>query len=538
MNMSVSTTSRFHYLKENPLVQEVYIGESPLFIAIRRHMQALFSAIYQPEGDVGQNESALMLRFEMQKWLTSPLLPDATLFQRCGLGDSELIRRQWGNHVAQTFGLLKDLIARYTLEGSVLNTEFIRVCADIFCEFPKEHIKIWCHRKERDLFRELLDGLIELDDEVFISTLAEYRKIPSFDALIRFGPLRTSGLANVPAALITSPSYNRLIRFVWVGLPDEEGFADDPVLPTHNYLETLHTTRITVTGNPVTVIGLEEETALEDDLGFFDRRAIKGKSLHQCVLVEFPSDYGVLMRPGARLLVFRSECTDNEAIDYCHIGNVEVGDYLLLHNADADLGEVGIDVGQAPLAALWKKALADAWKRQPNVCVQKMRQAGIGLLDLSRAVQSWTAIHGSVIRAPQRKHHFKALLTQVLDPDLIPPIVENGITVPGWYRAWAEIESSRVAAIQHGTLEHAIVNEQLVAELYKELPAIRRNISLDYVYRHRLRPESGLIGSVAFKPVISLSPEFAAPAEQLEKTLKLPIAEQYRIGHGGTNPCA
>lgn len=535
--MFVSTTTRFHFLEENPLVQEIYIGESPLFTAIRRQIQALFSAIYQPEGDVGQNESALMLRFEMQKWLTSPLLPDAALLQRCGLGDNGLIKRQWGNHAVQIAELLKYLIARYTEEGSVLNTEFTRVFVDLFCEYPKERIKIWCHKKERELFRELLEGLIELDDEVFISTLAEYRKISSADALIRFGPLRTNGLANVPEALITSPSYHRLIRFLWTGLSDEEGFADDPVLPTHNYLETLHTTRITVTGNPVTLIEVEEEMESVDELGFLDRRVTAGKSLHQCVLVEFPSDYGVLMRPGGHLLVFRSECTDDEAIDYCHIGNVEVGDYLLLHNADADLGEVSIDVAQAPLAALWKKALADAWSRQPNTCIQKMRQAGIGLRDLSRAVQSWTAIHGSVIRAPQRKQHFKALLTQVLAPDLIPPIVENGITVPGWHRAWAEIESSRVAAIQHGTLEHAIVNEQLVTELNKELPAIRRSISLDHVYHHQLRPESGLTGSVAFKPVISLSPEFAAPAELLGKTLKLPVAEQYRTGHGGVHLC-
>ncbi|MOA59209.1 hypothetical protein D3C78_1837720 [compost metagenome] len=70
------------------------------------------------------------------------------------------------------------------------------------------------------------------------------------------------------------------------------------------------------------------------------------------------------------------------------------------------------------------------------------------------------------------------------------------------------------------------------------MPAIRDMISLDDVYRHLLQPVSGLTGSVAFKPVISLSPDFAAPAEQLEKPLKLPVAEQYRADHGGDHLCA
>ncbi|MEL5367311.1 hypothetical protein PTR03_24730, partial [Serratia nevei] len=87
--------------------------------------------------------------------------------------------------------------------------------------------------------------------------------------------------------------------------------------------------------------------------------------------------------------------------------------------------------------------------------------------------------------------------------------------------------------IQHGAVEHAIVNEQLTAELRRELPAISSMLSLVYVYPHRLEPESGLTGSVLFKPVISISPDFAAPAEVLEKLLKLPIAERYRAGLGG-----
>lgn len=535
--MPVPTTARFQFLESNPPVQELYIGESLLFSAIRHHMRALFSALYQPEDDAYQNESALMLRFEMQKWLMSPLMPDIGLFLRCGLADDGSTRRQWGGQAAQTVELLKDLITRYAEEGSVLNTEFVRLFVDLAGEYAEDRIKIWCHPRERDLFRDLLEGLTELDDGAFVSTLAEYRNSSPTDVLIRFGPLRTRGFGNVPEALITSPSYRRLVRLIWTGLADEEGFAGDPVLPTHNYLANLCSVRTTVTGNPgmVTVPG---ETESVDDLVFLDQKASAGKALHGCVLVEFPAEYGVLVRPGSSLLVFSPHRTDAEAIGYRYIGDVEAGDFLLSHDVDADLGEVIVDATKAPLAAFWKKALADAWRRHPGVCAQRMQQAGIGLQDLSRAVQKWTAMNGTVIRAPLRKKHFEALLTKVLDPELIPPIVADGKMVPGWRRAWAEVESTRVTAIQHGAVENAIVNEQLVAELLKELPAISQMISLDEVYRHLLQRESGLTGSVAFKPVISISPHFAAPAEQLEKPLKLLVSEQYRVDHGGSHLCA
>ncbi|HDL7534784.1 TPA: hypothetical protein PXN94_001435 [Yersinia enterocolitica] len=537
MSMLVSTTARLQFLEKNSLIQEIYIGKSPLFFAIRYHMQALFSAIYQADGDSFQNESALTLRFEIQKCLTSPLMPDPTLFLRCGLDDYGRIRRQWGGQVVQTVERLKVLIASYSEEGSVLNTEFIRLFVDLICEYPKDRIKIWCHQKERNLFRDLLEGVVDLNDDVFISTLSEYRKSPPADVLIRFGPLRTSGLAKVPTALITSPSYHRLVRFVWEGLSDEEGFADDPVLPTHSYLDNLRTTRSTVTGHPLTLVVQEDNAALVDELIFLDKKVTAGKTLQRCVLVEFPAEYGVLLRPNSRLLVFNPNGTDPEMIGYRQIGDVEAGDYLLIHDADADLGEISVDATKAPLAVLWKRALADTWRLHPNVCIQKMRQAGIDLLDLSRAVQKWIAMNGTVIHAPQRKKHFEALLTKVLAPELIPPLVANGKTIPGWRRAWAEVEASRVIAIQHGSVEHAIVNEQLLVELRKEVPDIRSMISLDDVFRHPLQSKSGLIGSVAFKPVISLSPDFAAPAELLEKTLKLPIAEQYRIVYGGAHLC-
>jgi hypothetical protein len=81
-------------------------------------------------------------------------------------------------------------------------------------------------------------------------------------------------------------------------------------------------------------------------------------------------------------------------------------------------------------------------------------------------------------------------------------------------------------------MESAIVNEQLIVELRKELGHLRDMISPDGGYHHLLTPESGLAGSVRFDPVISIAPGFAAPLEELGKPMKLLLVEQYRCESG------
>jgi hypothetical protein len=529
--MYVSTTERMSFLADNPPVQELHVCDSQLFSAIRSHMRALFVAIYSPEGDARQNEPALALRMEMMKWLTSPLIPNTDLLLSFGLVNELHTRHRWGEYAVREVMALKDLISRYREEGSVLNKEFVQVFCNLTVEFGQDRLKIWCHRNERDLYRALLDGLTVLEDHAFICSLAEYRSCPPADALIRFGPLRTHGMAKTPEALITSPAYRRLVRFVWKGLTDEEQFAADPLVPEHNWLTTMRSVRHSVTDSArVGASPLVEEPA--DDIVFFAGTKVADRGMHRCVLVELPGDWGVLLRPGTSQLIFAPLRNDCDAIAYRHIIDVEEGDYLLIHDADADFGEISVDAAKAPLAALWKKALADLYKRQSGLCVQKMKDAGISLRHLHRAAESWMSLNGSVIHAPQRRDHFQALLTCVIDPELIPARSHNGQAVPGWRLAWAEVAASRSTAVEHGVMESAIVNEQLIVELRNELGHLRDMVSPDGGYHHLLTPESGLAGSVRFDPVISIASGFAAPQEEFGKPMKLFVAEQYRYESG------
>lgn len=528
--MPISTTERMRFLAEQTPIQKIHVCDSTLFSAIRSHMRTLFSIIHLPD-DVRQNDAALELCMEMMKWLISPLMPDISLFNRCGLADENRTRQQWGADAAHEIAVLKELFICYREEGSLLNDEFVRVIVDLIDEFGQERIKIWCHPNERELFRELLDGLSELEDKAFICSLADYRDCPPVEAMIKFGPLRTRGMAKVPEALISSPNYHQLVRFVWARLDDEQGFSVDPVLPTHNYLTTLASTRYTATrdSDKMPFLHATEPTQSSDDLTFFPDAITTALDSSPCVLMELPAEHGLLLRPGSSLLVFSPRRNDTDAICYRHISEVEAGDYLLIHDADADLGELSFDADKAPLAAVWKQELAETYSREPSLCVKKMMDAGIDLKDLHRAVLSWTEMKGTVIHAPRRKKHFQGLLSKVLNPELIPSQSKGDRTIPGWSLAWAEVEASRVTAIQHGVVEHAIVNEQLAAELCKEVASLRSALSMAEVYYHILAPESGLVGSVAFYPVIGISSGFAAPADEFGKSMKLIFAEQYRV---------
>ncbi len=83
--MNFSTSSRFEFLDNRAFIQDIYVGRSEIFSDIIQNMRFLYSEIYQPDADDLQNQVALLLRFELQKWLTSPLIPDVNFFQRYGL---------------------------------------------------------------------------------------------------------------------------------------------------------------------------------------------------------------------------------------------------------------------------------------------------------------------------------------------------------------------------------------------------------------------------------------------------------------------
>lgn len=103
----------------------------------------------------------------------------------------------------------------------------------------------------------------------------------------------------------------------------------------------------------------------------------------------------------------------------------------------------------------------------------------------------------------------------------------GGRTIQGWERAWNEVEKSRGNAQKHGKLEHEIIDEQLISELYKYIDdEILRN---EETFFFEISSDEGLKGTVTLEKVNSVSFGYSARTEKLNLHMHLALLEQHKI---------
>lgn len=413
-----TTTERLGIFDEHHPYQEVYIGHSMIFSKIRQLLIELFNTTYIPDGDVADNEAALNLRLEISKLFTSPIYPYPDILEKCFL-DKAILKRKFGEDVARKADELEKYIDLYREKKSSLILKFVQLYLDLINEYGESQVKIWCHPKECDAYRDALGDNISLADSSFICTLTNYRQSPLLEAIIKFGPLRTSGFGKSPSILATSPIYKRLIRFIWAGIKDDPNFGCDPVNPEFSYLSSMKKSLYDVHDQHFDAIQYSEPKNPDlDEFNIIEATFIAPETDHiPCVLVEFVDETSIFLRPKSNVLLLEMKGAEEARFDYqCPI-EIEVGDYLVNHNANVDLGGVELNIEKYPVAKIWKNLLKSAYKQSPNWLVSKMRSSGINLNDLHRAAESWSGMRGTVVPAPRSKYHFILLLTKVLPID-------------------------------------------------------------------------------------------------------------------------
>lgn len=331
-------------------------------------------------------------------------------------------------------------------------------------------------------------------------------------------PFRLSGLAKKQESIITAPNYRRLIRFSWKGLTDESEFGCDPVNPNHNYLESMPVDTHWVRELDVTPLLTPD---MPDDLASPIVPVLVANKV-ACLLVELPDEECLLYRPRSHVLVFDPKLPSTEQVRECQINELTPGDYLITHDAKAGFGRTSLNPTNAPLAQVWKTALKEIYSSSPSICTQRMKAAGIELKNLYQAAEQWIEMGDTTITAPKRKHHFKALINEVLGKGIIP----QSNKWLGWQEAWFEVEKSRDKAIRHGLIKHSLINEQIVEVLRKSLPKLSE-LTKSEKYKEDFAADTGLSGEVYFRKIISMHDNYAAPDDQLEKPIGLALAEQY-----------
>lgn len=476
-------------------------------------------------GEIGQkNERALLLRFELLKLLLTPRLPSKSILSDCKINDTHLIGRQYDDVVLQIVNDLNKLFHEYQEIGSILNSTIIDCYLESCSQYGRDKVKIYCRHSDIDIYREILKDIYDLNRDDFICNISDYRSSQPLDVLFSFGPLRSKGFSKFHEQIFLAPIYKKLIRFVWCGLKDEQDFGSDPVLSSYNFVSNMPLNVFDVSDDLNNEVEL---TVVDDDIGLLDLIVEPiFDDLTQCILIELSKNQGVFIRPKTNVLVYNPYNTENK-IYYINANSIEDGLFLITHTVEADLGGVSFDISSAPLARIWKAALKELFNRSPEACLQKLHNAGIILKDPYRAIESWISFYGSVVTAPLKKIHFRLLLTKVLNDLKICEVVIGRRTIQGWERAWNEVEKSRGNAQKHGKLEHEIIDEQLISELYKYIDdEILRN---EETFFFEISSDEGLKGTVTLEKVNSVSFGYSARTEKLNLHMHLALLEQHKI---------
>lgn len=519
-----------HHLSCSIERHEIY---SAAFSALRRGVRTIVVRLSDLE-DNGAQEAAEQLRARLSEWLTVPILFDASLPESISaLGDPEAVETRWGRDVREAYdAALSAAVDLQRLENPLrakVGELISRVAAS------GNNWRIFCHSRARAHF-ESLECLTGDTSARFLHSVRDYRESSPFDVLVKVGPLRSRGWGSAPDALLTAPRFATLLQIVWSGCNDEQGFGYDPAdcegtaaqssAPTarnHRQSTVSWTRRVIDSGERTDATNYIPDI---DELNLFQELA-RGSEMRNATLIQIEPEYGILYPPHSQVPSFDSNPNSVQPIGYRIPGEtLTEGAFVILPAlGSADLGT--LQAGEGHFSRIWKSRLLEAFRRDSDGLLQRLRAAGIDLLNLRSCVRHWCRAASTVIHAPQQRRHFEALV-RTLGIDHEPGTTSQMLRHPWWQYAWSEIAHARGEAIQTGMQEHEIVDEQLFLILNELLLELRTLATSESVFQIDIPAGKTLSGAVRFCRVLLVEEGFSAPDTALKQICDLDSIEQWR----------
>jgi hypothetical protein len=519
--IDMTPSDLINFIEHNKFIATSLRVECNVVSLIRSRLRFIYSDLFDGDKD---SSVAARLRLELFKLQSSPKQPSVEILSECSLEENKRVLRLFGDNIANACSELEELFQ--SIEGiqSPLLSALINTVENEMLTHDSSQIKIWCHKNEKVFFvHSFLVKGIALKDYNFIHSLSEYKRLRSFDCLVRIGPLRNFGWCKTPNIILTAPRYKKFVRFIWSGMADEPGYTSDILMGAKQraslfiYQEHQVEANIEFKFSNKSVEALSIGETEIDDINFLMQRPLPVQKETTAVLVELSNEVGVLLRPGAKKLVFNGESEGSIVIK--PITELDTGQYLISHNIQTDLGNEQIELEKTTFAKLWKRRLKKEFDTDQKVLILKMLSAGIELKHLEGAVKRWIRMEGQVITGPQTREHFKLLIESVLAGCLDPQ---------KWHRAWKEIQDSNVKAMQNGMLENELTNSQLISDLGPHLAEIRQKAGYQEEFELVLPDTVCLSGKIKFSQVLSVSVGFKCPNEKLNTFEHIAELEIYR----------
>ncbi len=451
---------------------------SNLFGNLRKHLRMILETIYESGNDY-EIEMAHELRKCLSKCLTVPVPFDGVLTDTLQLpGNRDTIERRWGKDIACEFEAAINAAKSMQQNGNPMR---IALCNEIEKLFLDEkNFRIYAHPDSIEHYISLCNNLTA---KHFLYGHNGYSNSVPFDVLLKVGPLRSVGWGKCPDALLTSPRFSTLTLFVWSGTSDEDHFGLDPVTG-ESVVDVLEKkTDMKLTGLQWSLktsrkgdaaLDFEHEItdrADEDDFSFLYRIQSRYADVHRersASLIKFVNAYGILVPSREEVMVYDPERNEaGNAIEMIQPnGNNLDGCFFILPMIEAaDFGEVQVE--KTKYSKIWKESLTEIIKvnqRHLSDLSQCLRMNNVRLLNLDSRLLEWCQPPGTVIPAPRKWDHFKALISVLgLNYNKHELVGED---FPK--KAWLEIRRSRGIAINEGK-EESKAQKELEFDLLKNL---------------------------------------------------------------------
>lgn len=476
-------------------------------------------------------------RISLSEWLTAPVRFDETILTAISiLGEPMSVETRWGReiHIAyqEALGAAQELA---TIENPV-RANLRVIIRDL--RAAGKTFKIACHRRSRPHYESIFNSEdAPLESDAFIQTPTEYRQAEPFSVLVKVGPLRSRGWGAVLDAVLTAPRFDAMIQIVWSGSNDEEGFGYDPVIVAaktaraeSGQAETEASGGADFTWRRKTIPppddDLQERRWLDDMDEFHVFKDLgRTSDFRRVSLVQIDDDHGILYPANSSLLSLDPKASI-DPISRRRLGENLTEGLFLVWPIFSDIQFGGLKIGDGNYSRMWKERLREEVSRDTYGFLERLRRAGVDLLNLRACVDLWCRPPSNVIHAPQKRSHFETLIDLLgIDFEDRP---SRSARLPWARYAWAEIAHARGEAIQTGLQEHEIVEEELLRILSELSEQIRVESAVGHNFAVELPSTQPLSGKINFYKIVSIEEGFLSPESAIKSISDLNTIEQWR----------
>jgi hypothetical protein len=518
-----SASEIFELAGAHSLQHDRIVMRDPILRRLRRALRRIIAALCDAQ-DEELLALAQQLQFEIAVWLTTPCRFDESIpqFLHAVLGSAEGPGRRWDRDTGASIVEAMKAADALAVQGNPLRHETGAELASLLAR--GRSFRVFCPRAARHHFVEAAaeHGCPPLEDRHFIHTAREYRDSPSFDLLVKVGPLRAHGIGSAPDALLSAPRFRSLLQFVWEGMDDDDDFGFDPATALLPDPPDGGPSRGTGAGTTVCGFRLLEDTvslgsdadddvpediAQIDDLRIVPAAAAKDV-LRKAVLVQLTEDRGILYPRMAQVLAAGPPgATDEAPADRLAGEELSEGMFLILPRVEEnENGMVAAEDGRH--SRVWKRTLEERLLRDRRALVQRLRGAGIGLAGLDHLVEHWARPPTTVIHAPQMVRHFMILMHVLSE-------FNGALSKDLWKAAWLEVSRSRGEAIQAGVQEQERLHEKCLASLHAVRDSVSSGIAGGNDFNMPVPSGFRMTGTFIFMRIAGLEDGCRAPDREL-----------------------